>query len=432
MWRRLLHTAMQETLSGRAQDMLQKGTFIGPYFSLVRNNRYHPLDNPKGIADLGLAENKLCDDLWEEKIKSVAQEPEGHHLLHYEKASGNIEFKKTLKTFIESRFQAKEELNIDSIFVTNGVTVVLEALSIALADPGDHIMVTTPYYYRIRNDVYERPSVNVLEVPLGCDINSRTLGQSFVNDIEAVYQSAVDEGKLVKAVMIINPDNPTGGVLTESQLTDVLQFAHRHQLHVIANEIYGLSVFHPDVKFTSILSLVHPDPDKVHFTWGVSKDFGLSGYRCGVFYTKNEALTKYFGLTSIYFRAAGLIQHRLKSILDDTEWLDKTFFPTMKKRKSERFQQYKSVLEAHAVQVYPSPATIFIWANFSEYLPEKSFEAEKLLFDKFLESRVFLLPGQSFYAKEPGWFRVVSSLDEEVHNEGLQRIISVLRSIQKS
>lgn len=45
----------------------------------------------------------------------------------------------------------------------------------------------------------------------------------------------------------------------------------RYQLHVIVDEIYALSVFDPDVTFTSVLSLYHPDPEKVHFIWGFSK-----------------------------------------------------------------------------------------------------------------------------------------------------------------
>ena len=45
----------------------------------------------------------------------------------------------------------------------------------------------------------------------------------------------------------------------------------RYKLHVIANELYGLSVFDEKVKFTSILSLPHPDPTRVHYMWATSK-----------------------------------------------------------------------------------------------------------------------------------------------------------------
>ncbi|XP_059173665.1 1-aminocyclopropane-1-carboxylate synthase-like protein 1 [Physella acuta] len=422
---------MAESLSSRGQDMLTQGTYIQPFFARVRQNRYHPVDNPRGIADLGLAENKLCEDMWEQKLGPAVLAPEDGSLLYYEKATGNIGFKETMKKFIEKRFKARHPLSTDNIFITNGVTVVLEALAFALADPGDFIMVMSPYYYRIKNDLYERPTVNVLEVFISLELLHQ--GQGDISVVfESVYRKAISEGKQVKAVLLVNPSNPSGLVMTSDHLMQVLDFANRYKLHVIANEIYAQSVSDPDVRFTSVLSLPLPDPGRVHFTWGVSKDLGLSGYRCGVVYTCNPGLTQYLGLTSIYFRCAGLIQHRLNQVLGDDDWLDNVLFPTMRRRMRERFTKTRDMLTSYGVEVFPTPATIFMWANFSQFLSDNSFEAERDLFGKFLDGGVFFLPGQSCYSPEPGWFRLVLSLDAQVHEEGFVRLKQVLKEIKPS
>ncbi|KAH9505742.1 hypothetical protein Btru_055673 [Bulinus truncatus] len=433
MIRKLMHSTMATSLSRRAVDAMKEESFIASYFSQVRNNRFHPENNPQGIADLGLAENKLCMKEWNKKLSEVAAKSEDQSLMFYDKATGRIELKNSLKKFVESRFHARQELLLDNIFITNGVTVILEALAFAFADPGDYIMVPAPYYYRIKNDLFERPGIHVLEVPLPLRLNERNEWsyENSVTSYEEVLKEAENKGKKVKALMLVNPHNPTGEVLTIQQLQEILQFAHRNNLHVIANEIYGFSVFKPQVQFTSILSVPHPDPEKVHFMWGFSKDFGLSGYRCALLYTRNQQLSKYIGLTAIYFRATGLIQFRLKSIIDDNEWLDNTLFPIMKKRLCERFSMYKQRLEEYDIKVYPSHATIFIWANFTKYLPEETFAAEKWLFQQFLDAGVFILPGESCYSREPGWFRIVSALDDDVNDKGLERMIQMLEKLSK-
>ncbi|KAK6970993.1 inactive 1-aminocyclopropane-1-carboxylate synthase-like protein 2 [Biomphalaria glabrata] len=424
---------MTQSLSRRAEETLSTEMFLSPYFSLVRNNRFHPTHNRKGIVDLGLAENKLCARELEIKLSSIAREPEDQSLQFYDKSTGNIELKKSVKKFLETRFHAREELSLENLFITNGVTVILEALAFALAEPEDYIMVPSPYYYRINSDLFDRPRVHVLEVHLPYT-QTKDSGCTYGHDVRAFEDALIKaktEGKRVRALLLVNPHNPTGDVVTRQQLLDILDFAQRNDLHIIANEIYGLSVYEPDVNFTSILSLEHPDPDKVHFTWGFSKDFGLSGYRCAVLYTRHQLLCKYVGLTAIYFRANGLIQLRLKSMIDDEEWLDKTFFPTMKQRMLERYLLYKETLEKLDVNVHPSKATIFIWADFSKYLREKSFDNEKKLFESFLNAGVFILPGESCFSKDPGWFRIVAALDDDVNNEGLERLVQLLKSIKK-
>ncbi|CAG5130569.1 unnamed protein product [Candidula unifasciata] len=422
---------MSDVLSKQALACVQMTSLSGSHFRAVRSNRYNPIDNPEGVVDFGLAENKLCEDLLIEKMSAIAKLPEPKELLYYEKATGNVGFRQSMSRFIEKMFHAYDSISADNVFITNGVTVIMEAVAFAFADPGDYIMVPSPYYYRTIFDIFERPGVHVLDVPL-TRLKGDTTGRYSLDSevLEQVYQKAVSEGKRVRAVMLNNPVNPTGDVVGAEQLKELLDFTHRHKLQLFSNEIYGFSVHDPDVKFTSILSLPHPDPASVHFAWGVSKDTGLSGYRCGFVHTKNPAFLQYLTNTLIYFRAAGIIMHRLQHFLDDHEWMEQIYFRNMKERMHTRFEDLRNILEKHGAKVHPSPATVFIWADFSKFLPEQTPVGEMWLCEQFLKEKAFVVPGFDYHSEKPGMFRICYSIHEAAYEYGKNAIIRVLQRLQ--
>ncbi|CAG5123857.1 unnamed protein product, partial [Candidula unifasciata] len=327
-----------------------------------------------------------------------------------------LSFRNSLKSFFEREFDSREPLDADNIVVVCGLTALLESLAFALIDQGDYIMTSSPYYYRIKNDLTERARVNVLEVPLIAKPKTRRV-KPYTLDVDILEEGFLEaerEGKRVKAVLLVNPNNPLGDVYTAQQLNHILEFAARYQLHVIVDEIYALSVFDPDVTFTSVLSLYHPDPEKVHFIWGFSKDFGLSGYRCGALYTNNKPLVKYMVSLGLYQQTAPLVQQRLKHIIDDTDWLHQTYIPTLHERLRRQYRMCYDALVKCGVDVHHSSGGIFVWMDASKYLPEQTFAAEEWLFDQFMKENVFILPGKACYSTKPGCFRIVFALEENV------------------
>ena len=122
-------------------------------------------------------------------------------------------------------------------------------------------------------------------------------------DLGRAYEGARAAGKRVRCVVVINPHNPLGSVLKEKTLREILRFCADRRLHVILDEVYGLSVFgrgkkeeeegeeeedEEEEEFVSVLSYskdVLPDPERTHFVWSMSKDFALSGFRFGVIHS---------------------------------------------------------------------------------------------------------------------------------------------------
>ncbi|KAK3092582.1 hypothetical protein FSP39_004597 [Pinctada imbricata] len=188
------------------------------------------------------------------------------------------------------------------------------------------------------------------------------------------------------------------------------------------------------------------------------RDFGLSGYRMGVLYTQNELMLKYLRKLIVMYMIPMISQITIANLLSDyaqnryfrkseTEGIqnqDKTETkankqkppPHEKKRTpdmgvrpgaqeeqrlKERYNRISKRLQNMGIDVYPSHAGLYIWGNFSKYLHEKSFEAERELDRQLVESGILLVSGECFFNPEPGWFRIVFSLEEDLTNEVQQR-----------
>ncbi|GFO28456.1 1-aminocyclopropane-1-carboxylate synthase-like 1, partial [Plakobranchus ocellatus] len=384
-----------------------------------------------GIIPFGLAENKIGIDVLFPQLEAIASRPDERHFYNYSKMTGEDSFRLSLKKFLEHEFHPLHELDVNTLFVTNGVTAILENLAFALAQPGEYFMVVRPYYYRLYLDFFERAGVKIL--PVDQPLPSETADNRYALDVSALERAmkqASSEGKVVRAINITNPSNPTGDVYTAEELKELLDFAHRYKLHVIANELYGLSMFDPKVNFTSVLSLPMPDPERVHFLWGFSKDFGLSGLRISTIYTRSPGVARFCRQTGIYLRPTGIGQSRVQPIIDDLENIDSRIFPELRRKIAARRQSVKEAIEECGGRVHPSPATIFRWIDLSSFLLSPDWEGEHQLFLRIFSAGVHLVEGSSLGHSVPGWFRMITALEDEVHAEGMKRLVAVLKSIR--
>jgi len=415
-------------VSKRAIEVLNNPSVTTKYNQRVNSDLFHPEHNPQGFVDFGMAENKLMEDVLTEKLEKLPGDSHDVDLRYYPDMRGLPTFRESTATFIQREFKSIHNIEADHIAVAAGVTVLLDSMAFALGDSGDYFMTTSPYYYRIKNDINERAGLNVLEVPPGPD--GAAPYALDVKCLEAAYLKAKDEGKRVKAFVLVNPNNPLGSVYSAQQVSDVLDFCAKYQLHVILDEIYGMSVFEEGAKFTSALALPHPDPQRTHFIWGFSKDFGLSGYRCGIVWTPNKEVISFLTSLGVFHLTAPLVQMRLKNMMEDTEWFHQTYRPALQTRLRESYTSARDVLEECGAWVNPSRGGIFIWFDASKFMPEKSKDGEMWLLEKFMAEKVFLLPGHLCHSQAPGYFRLVFALNQTMLKEGLRRIKQVLQSVK--
>ena len=148
------------------------------------------------------------------------------------------------------RFKLLDKLNIIGIknkFVYNIVPVkylVLSVFNISLLvrlliqNDHDGIMIPTPQY-PIYSALITRTWGH--QVPYYLD-ESKGWGMS-VEELERAYKQATDKGVKVRALVVINPGNPTGQILQESDLKRVIEFAHDKKIMLLSDEVYQKNIY---------------------------------------------------------------------------------------------------------------------------------------------------------------------------------------------
>ncbi len=158
--------------------------------------------------------------------------------------------------------------NIQSIFICYGSGEAIDSCMTALLNPGDNILTPSPEY----------PLYGAVLAKLSCEVNAYDL------DEENGWQPdlADMERKInprTRAILLINPNNPTGAVYSRATLEKIADLARKHHLLLFADEIYNKLIFDDTAQHISIATLA-PDVPCVTFN-GLSKAYLVPGWRIG-------------------------------------------------------------------------------------------------------------------------------------------------------
>ena len=176
---------------------------------------------------------------------------------------------------VASRYKRVYGLKCDGgdVIVTEGLSEAFTFINNGLADPGDHGILFRPYYapysvYAMLN------SVN----PIYCDYDESDAWSIDIEGLKRMLKkSPKPKLKRIKYMLITNPNNPTGTVLSRSSLKELVDVSNEYGIFLISDEIYDELVF--GKKFTSISEVAKGVPYAIMN--GASKDFDATGFRIG-------------------------------------------------------------------------------------------------------------------------------------------------------
>ncbi|XP_053570012.1 1-aminocyclopropane-1-carboxylate synthase-like protein 1 isoform X2 [Bombina bombina] len=338
-------------------------------------------------------------------------------------------FRQEVASFLTDYCHGSEPLNPDNVIIMNGCNAIFSALSAVICNPGDGFLLPAPYYTGIDTYTSLYSGVKPVHVPLYSKVAE---GESYpfeltIPKLEDAMENGKKQGIRITALIVINPQNPLGFIYSDKLLKEFLEFGQRHSLHLVFDEIYMSSVLDA-VPFTSILSFHNvPDPEMIHFIWGLSKDFAMNGMRVGVLYSKNQHVIKSMSQLACLHQCPGPTQYMLSQFLKDRDWLDKVFFPVNKRRLKKSQKILISGLKKLGIPVLRSSVGLYMWADFRKFLKSQTFEAEMDLWLQLIANKVYIAPGKSFECYEPGWFRVTSSLPSDSLQTCIQRLQNILK-----
>ena len=171
---------------------------------------------------------------------------------------------------IVSRYEEDPDfppLEVGDVYLGNGVSELISMVQQALLDDGDEVLIPAPDYplWTAATSLAGGTPVHYL-----CDEDS-----GWEPSIEDIRAKITDR---TKAIVVINPNNPTGAVYSREVLERIAQVAREHSLLVLADEIYDRIVY-DQAQHTSVASVA---PDLLVITFnGLSKTYRVAGYRAG-------------------------------------------------------------------------------------------------------------------------------------------------------
>uniref|UniRef100_J3M5Y7 Aminotransferase class I/classII large domain-containing protein n=1 Tax=Oryza brachyantha TaxID=4533 RepID=J3M5Y7_ORYBR len=386
------------------------GEDSSPYFAGWKAYDEDPYDaavNPDGVVQMGLAENQVSVDLLEGFRENAL----------FQDYHGLDSFRKAMARLMEKITGGKATFDPDRIVLTAGATAANELLTFILADPGDALLIPTPYYPGFDRDLRWRTGVHV--IPVHCDSGNGF--QVTAAALQAAYDEAAAAGMRVRGVLITNPSNPLGTTARRAVLEDILDFVARNNVHLVSDEIYSGSAFAaPDL--VSVAELVDCRArrhggggddgvaGRVHVVYSLSKDLGLPGFRVGVVYSYNDAVVTAARRMSSFTLVSSQTQRTLAAVLSDEAFVD-SYIRANRDRLRERYDHVVAALAGASVPCLRSNAGLFVWMDMRRLLGdgegEATFADELRLWEKMLrEAKLNVSPGSSCHCSEPGWFRV--------------------------
>ena len=169
---------------------------------------------------------------------------------------------------IRAEAARKSISSAQDVFVTTGVSETVDLCLTALINPGENILTPSPDY-----PLYSAV-LSKLGIPITTyDLNEHDEWQPDLVDIQRKISSRT------RAIVLINPNNPTGSVCSRRMLGQLAEFARRHNLVIFADEIYDKLILDDDHQHVS-LAAVAPDIPVVTFG-GLSKNYLAPGWRIG-------------------------------------------------------------------------------------------------------------------------------------------------------
>ena len=231
------------------------------YENLPRRAQYN-------LSDACGATAALNDILSPEQIAAMASAS----LLY-----GSVEGREDLREAIYQLYaDIYPKLGIEQLTILSGTAEGLFSIMASILDPGDEVIGTLPCY----------PSLSDLPACFGAVFKGIELQEQ--NQWQpSIAEFAAQITDRSKAIVINSPHNPTGMVLSQSWLDELIELCDQHGLYLISDEVFSFSDFAGSGCHPKVLHY-----DKAILANVLSKTFGLPGVRVGWVMTRNTALTE--------------------------------------------------------------------------------------------------------------------------------------------
>ena len=303
------------------------------------------------------------------------------------------------------------EVPASQVIVTNGGKQAVYQSFATLLDPGDEVLLPTPYWTTYPEAIKLAGGVPV-DVFAGAD-------QGYLVTVEQLEGARTDR---TKVLLFVSPSNPTGAVYSPEQTKAIGEWALEHGIWVISDEIYQNLVY-DGVKALSIVEAVPALADTTILVNGVAKSYAMTGWRLGWMVGPADAIKGAANLQShLSSNVSNISQRAAIEALTGPQEQVEVMRQAFEKRRNVIVAELNKIEGLHcpnpegAFYVYPD-VTGLLGRSWGGVTPTTSLELADLILD---QAEVAVVPGEAFGPS--GYLRLSYALGDDALLEGVQRL----------
>ncbi len=390
----------------------QRVASIAPSATLAVTNKAKALKAAgEAVVGFGAGEPDFpTPDYIVDAAAAACRDPKNHR---YGLAGGTLELKAAIaaKTARDSGY----EVDPTQVVVTNGGKHAVYNALAGVVDPGDEVLIPTPYWTTYPEPVRLAGGV---AVPVETTIES-----GFKATIDQLEAARTDR---TKALIFVSPSNPSGAVYSREQVEAIGQWAVAHNIWVLTDEIYE-HLTYDGAEFHSMPTIVPELADRCIVLNGVAKTYAMTGWRVGWIIAPADMAKALTSLQSHQTSNVAMVSQ--VAALAAVEG-DLTAVHMMREAFDRRRKTMHAMLSAMpGVECLAPEGAFYAFPSFEGVLGRtirgKKIETTLDLADVVLEEvKVAFVPGEAFGS--PGYARFSFALGDDDLGEGLQRISDLL------
>jgi alanine-synthesizing transaminase len=308
---------------------------------------------------------------------------------------------------IEREAERKGITNVHDIFVTTGASEAIDICLTALVNEGENVLTPTPGY-----PLYTAIESKLEMISNPCYLNEEN---GWLPDIDDIKSKINDK---TKAIILINPNNPTGSLYTQESLLQIIELALENDLVIFADEIYDKLLF--DGKEHVSIASLNKDVSCITFG-GLSKNYMVPGFRIGwgIVSGRKEVLADYIEAMNKILRARLSANHPEQyGIKPSLEGEQSNLLEAKEKLTLRRDMTVEMLNAIQGISCVKPEGAFYAFPQLHMNQPDNHFVAELIK-----ETGVVVVPGSGFgQVPRTQHFRVVFLPNEQILEKAYKSI----------
>ena len=305
------------------------------------------------------------------------------NVVEYSDSAGMLDYRQRIAEHYNT---FADNLSEDNVIVTTGASEALLFTVLCCLDPGEEIIVPEPLYPNY-NSFCSAADVNISPIKTNIDDNFA---------LPAIEEFEENITYKTKAILICNPNNPTGYVYSRGELETLRDICIKHDLYLIVDEVYRDFVY--EGEFESVLNIEGLESNLVVID-SISKKYSSCGARIGMIVSRNKSLLQ----SMLKFAQARLSPPTFGQVAGIAAFdVPKDYFKKVKREYQDRRDFLVSELSKIEGVNCPKPKGAFY--VFVDLPIEDSEHFCRWMLESFSHknSTIMLAPGSGFYASSSG------------------------------